>query len=129
VNDFERRLVLLGGGRLAPRGRVGQSLDPEVISRMWRTASTTLPVPASPLERIIAAPSPIRPQCLAKVGRSANEGTSKASFVNVVALVGRGQHLGLVDVVDFQRFQDLGLGKVADPRLAMTESSPPPESP
>ena len=27
---------------------------------MWRTASTMSPVPASPLERIIAAPSPIR---------------------------------------------------------------------
>ena len=27
---------------------------------MWRTASTTLPVPASPFVRIIAAPSPIR---------------------------------------------------------------------
>src|SRR5580765_4134432 len=30
------------------------------IVRMWRTASTTLPEPASPLVRIIAAPSPIR---------------------------------------------------------------------
>ncbi len=28
--------------------------------RMWRTASTTLPVPASPFVRIIAAPSPMR---------------------------------------------------------------------
>ena len=27
---------------------------------MWRTASTMSPVPASPLERIIAAPSPMR---------------------------------------------------------------------
>ena len=31
-----------------------------VIVRMWRTASTTLPVPASPLVRIMAAPSPSR---------------------------------------------------------------------
>ncbi len=30
------------------------------IRRMWRTASTMSPVPASPFERIIAAPSPIR---------------------------------------------------------------------
>ena len=30
------------------------------IIRRWRTASTMSPVPASPLERIIAAPSPIR---------------------------------------------------------------------
>ena len=33
---------------------------PDWIARMWRTASTMLPVPASPLVRIIAAPSPIR---------------------------------------------------------------------
>ena len=32
----------------------------EVIVRMWRTASTTLPVPASPLVRIMAAPSEMR---------------------------------------------------------------------
>ena len=30
------------------------------MARRWRTASTMSPVPASPLERIIAAPSPIR---------------------------------------------------------------------
>ena len=33
---------------------------PDWIARMWRTASTTLPVPASPLVRIMAAPSAIR---------------------------------------------------------------------
>src|SRR5437867_8836355 len=33
---------------------------PEVIARMWRTASTMLPEPASPFVRIIAAPSPMR---------------------------------------------------------------------
>ena len=31
-----------------------------LMRRMWRTASTMSPVPASPLERIIAAPSAIR---------------------------------------------------------------------
>ena len=33
---------------------------PALIARMWRTASTMFPVPASPFVRIIAAPSPIR---------------------------------------------------------------------
>src|SRR5437867_1944792 len=33
---------------------------PETSARMWRTASTMLPEPASPLVRIIAAPSPMR---------------------------------------------------------------------
>ena len=88
-----------------------------MISRMWRTASTTLPVPASPLERIIAAPSPMPPQRLAEIGRAADEGHLEGELVDVVALVGRGQHLGLVDVVDLERLQDLGLGEVADPRL------------
>ena len=31
-----------------------------MIERRWRTASTMLPVPASPFERIIAAPSQMR---------------------------------------------------------------------
>ena len=31
-----------------------------MIERRWRTASTTLPVPASPFERIMAAPSEMR---------------------------------------------------------------------
>ena len=33
---------------------------PDWIARMCRTASTTLPVPASPFVRIMAAPSAIR---------------------------------------------------------------------
>ena len=33
---------------------------PPNTARMWRTASTTSPVPASPFVRIIAAPSAIR---------------------------------------------------------------------
>ena len=33
------------------------------------------------------------------------------------ALVGRGQDLGLVDVVDAERLEDLGLDEVADPGL------------
>ena len=53
---------------------------PEVISRMWRTASTTLPVPASPLERIIAAPSPSRRRASPRLVAPQTKGTSKASF-------------------------------------------------
>src|SRR5437667_655281 len=35
-------------------------LTPDTTARMWRTASTMLPEPASPFVRIIAAPSPMR---------------------------------------------------------------------
>ena len=46
---------------------VGSSSSPSIVRRrisppilrMWRTASTMSPVPASPFDRIIAAPSPI----------------------------------------------------------------------
>ena len=53
---------------------------PEVISRMWRTASTTLPVPASPLERIIAAPSPSRRRASPRLVAPQTKGTSKANL-------------------------------------------------
>ena len=39
---------------------VPRRLISPVIERRWRTASTMSPVPASPLERIMAAPSPMR---------------------------------------------------------------------
>ncbi len=92
-------------------------LIPPVISRMWRTASTMLPVPASPLERIIAAPSPSRRSASPRLVAPQTNGTSKASLSMWLRLVGGGQHLGLVDVVDLERLQHLGLGEVADPRL------------
>ena len=53
---------------------------PATISRMWRTASTTLPVPASPLERIIAAPSPSRRSASPRFVAPQTKGTSKANL-------------------------------------------------
>ena len=38
---------------------VSRLISPLIVRR-WRTASTMSPVPASPFERIIAAPSPTR---------------------------------------------------------------------
>src|SRR5919106_870846 len=55
-------------------------LIPSVISRMWRTASTMLPVPASPLERIIAAPSPIRRRASPRLVAPQTKGTSNANL-------------------------------------------------
>ena len=57
------------------------------------------------------------PQRLAEVGGAADERDVEGELVDVVGLVGRGQDLGLVDVVDLEGLQDLGLGEVADPRL------------
>ena len=80
VDDFERRLVLLGGRGKLLGTELGELLDPADNIRMWRTASTTLPVPASPLERIIAAPSPIRRSASPRLVAPQTKGTSKASL-------------------------------------------------
>ena len=57
------------------------------------------------------------PQRLAEVGRAADERDLERPLVDVVGLVGRREDLGLVDVVDLERLEHLGLGEVADPRL------------
>ena len=57
------------------------------------------------------------PQRLAEVGGTAHERHGERPLVDVVRLVGRGEHLGLVDVVDAERLEHLGLGEVADPAL------------
>ena len=56
-------------------------------------------------------------QRLTEVGRTADEGNRKVPLVDVVAVVGGGQHLGLVDVVDTQGLQDLRLDEVTDAGL------------
>src|ERR1035438_8228789 len=50
--------------------------------RMWRTASTMLPLPASPLVRIMAAPSPIRRSASPKLRAPQTNGTLK-SFLSM----------------------------------------------
>lgn len=57
------------------------------------------------------------PQRLAQVAAPAHERHAEVVLVDVVDVVGRREHLGLVDVVDAQCFQDLRLDKVADARL------------
>ena len=56
-------------------------------------------------------------QGLAEVPAAAHERDLEGVLVDVVALVGRGQDLGLVDVVDAQRLEDLRLDEVADAGL------------
>ena len=87
------------------------------MARMCRTASTTLPVPASPFERIIAAPSLMRRSASPRLVGAAHERDRELPLVDVVGLVGRRQHLGLVDVVDLERLEHLRLDEVADAGL------------
>src|SRR5512144_2198553 len=53
---------------------------PEVTARMWRTASTMLPEPASPLVRIMAAPSPMRRRHSPRSRDPHTNGTLKANL-------------------------------------------------
>ena len=94
-------------------------------SRSWRTASTMLPVPASPLVRIIAAPSLIRRSASPRFRQPHTNGTLNACLSMWLRLVGRGQDLGLVDVVDAERLEDLGLDEVADAGLGHDRDASP----
>ena len=53
-------------------------------------------------------------QRLAQVRGPADEGNRERELVDVVRLVGRGEDLGLVDEVDSQRLEDLGLDEMSD---------------
>ena len=75
------------------------------------------PVPASPFVRIIAAPSEIRRSASPRFVAPQTNGTVKRPLVDVVLDVGGRQHLGLVDVVDLERLEDLRLGEVPDAAL------------
>src|SRR5205814_1358739 len=54
---------------------------------------------------------------LAEITAAAHEGDPERELVDVEVLVGRRQHLRLVDVVDGERLEDLRLDEVADARL------------
>ena len=56
-------------------------------------------------------------QGLAQIGRAAHERHRELPLVDVVGLVGGRQHLRLVDVVDLECLEDLGLDEVPDAGL------------
>ena len=117
-DQLVRRLQLLGRDVqlvLGQRASAGGSRRGSV--RMCVVALDTSPVPASPLERIIAAPSVMRRSASPRLVAPHTNGTVNGPLVDVVGVVGRGEHLGLVDVVDAERLQHLGLDEVADPGL------------
>ncbi len=117
-DELVGRAELLGLGHqlLGRRARSGGG-SPPCTARMCRTASTMLPVPASPLVRIIAAPSPMRRSASPRSRQPQTNGTLERELVDVVLLVGRREHLALVDVVDAQRLEHLRLDEVADAAL------------
>jgi hypothetical protein len=56
-------------------------------------------------------------QGLTQVGGTAHERNGELPLVDVIGVVGRGEDLGLVDVVDAQALQDLCLDEMPDPGL------------
>ena len=73
--------------------------------------------PGLPLGADHRSPLGDPPQRLAQVAAPAHEGDAEVVLVDVVHVVGGRQHLGLVDVVDAERLEDLRLDEVADARL------------
>ena len=57
------------------------------------------------------------PERLTEIRGAADERNLEGPLVDVVRLVGRGEHLGLVDVVHLERLEHLCLHEVADPGL------------
>ena len=57
------------------------------------------------------------PQRLAELARAADEGHLEVVLVHVVLLVGRGEHLALVDVIDAEGLEDLRLDEMPDTAL------------
>ena len=72
------------------------------IVRMFMVALETSPVPASPFERIIAAPSLMRRSASPRFVAPQTNGTVNFHLSMWLSVVRRGQHLGLVDVVHAQ---------------------------
>ena len=56
-------------------------------------------------------------QSFAEIARAADERHFEIALVDVVLFIGGRQHFALVDVIDFQRFQNARLHEVADARL------------
>src|SRR3972149_4035722 len=80
------------------------------ICRWWRTASTTLPEPASPLVRILAAPSPLR--------RSASPPSRalQPHHGEGARLLGDARLIGRRDVHDYAALEHLGQPHLHLPR-------------
>lgn len=57
------------------------------------------------------------PEGLSQIPRPADEGHLEPGLVDVVDVVGGGEDLALVDVVDVDGLEDLGLHEMADPAL------------
>src|SRR5579862_2147502 len=116
-DQLVRRGEFLGRGEQLLGRQAGQPRDlrpdrPHVPGRFYDVAGPGLALRPDH-GRALGDPA----QRLPQVGGAADERHGELPLVDVMLLVGRGEHLGLVDVVDPDRLQDLRLGEVPDPAL------------
>ena len=117
AHEVDRRLVLLGGGGQLRIVHHAEALDlardaAHVADGLDDVARARLALGADHGRALGDAA-----QRLAEVGGAAHERDLEVPLVDVVGLVGGGQDLGLVDVVDLERLEHLRLGEVADAGL------------
>ena len=110
------QLLRLGVELLGRAGSASRRIPPKT-ARMCVTALTMSPVPASPFVADHRRALGDAPERLAEVRAAADERDGELPLVDVVLEVGGRQHLGLVDVVDLERLEDLRLDEVPDPAL------------
>jgi hypothetical protein len=84
---------------------------------MCWTAWTTSPVPGFALGADHGCAFGDAAEGFAEVARAADEGRGEGVFIDVVGLISGGEDFGLVDEVDAEGLEDLGLGEVADAGL------------
>ncbi len=118
VDQVDRRLVFAGPllallvahPRQLPDGALYVAL---VVDRLVHVAGTGLALRADHRRALVDAP-----ERLLEVPGATDERGGELALVDVVAVVGRRQHLGLVDHVRTGGLQNLGLLRVADACLA-----------
>ena len=117
LHERQRRLQLLGP--LEQLGRVGLGELADVADDRAQVAHGLDDVAGAGLALGADHRRPLAdaPQRLAEVGGAAHERHGEGALVDVVGLVGRGEHLALVDEVDAERLEDLGLDEVTDAGL------------
>ena len=117
AHELDRRLVLLG--RLVEARLVEGAQAPDLAGDGAHVARGLHDVAGAGLALGADHRRALRqaPQRLAEVGGAAHERDVEGPLVDVVRLVGRGQDLGLVDVVHAERLDDLRLDEVADAGL------------
>ena len=117
AEEVEGRAVLLGRGHELHLAQRPQALDlardrAQVANGLDDVARAGLALGADHGRALADAP-----QRLAEVRRAAHERRPEGPLVDVVRLVGGREDLGLVDVVDLEALEHLGLGEVADAGL------------